>query len=388
MKRLFVYLLLSGVFSACGSNATYVDDSIVAEKCNIDRVLDNDDFDITDLIDSVRIIRLETTDGSVLSTFRKCVVSDDFIYILDNYKGGGVAVFDVSGKFVRRIPTGNGPGELAGPNNIAFDSSKNELLVCQNVIVNKYTPDGIYISSHKASQPLSQLVPYKNGYLAVQNEYCNSENRFAFLVLDSVFNDVDTYYFNEQICDIFSEYISESSEGEIKISRPLVDKIYKYTDGKVVVDKTLEYPDNKLDLSDMDWQNVSRYINKIRESKNKFCLMSYCATDNYEYYKFYRGHMNANVFYNKTTKKYRSGYYIDNFESINNVGDLLGTTYNEFFISTINPGANDYYFNNREKIIEYNQHLLNDDEIAMLRELKEDHNPLLVLYSLKDIADE
>ena len=387
MKQLFVYSILLSIITACGSRATYVDNSIKGEICNIDDVLDNEDFDISDLIDSVRIIKLETTAGSVLSTFRKGIVTDEYIYVLDSYKGGSVAIFDISGKFVKRIPTGNGPGELAGPNNIAFDYSKGEFIVCQNVVVNKYTPDGSYLSSHLSSQPISQLLPYKDGYLAVQNEYCNDENRFAFIALDSAFNDISTYYFEEQICDIFSEYIIETSDGEIRINRPLVDNIYKYADGKVVIDKTLDYPRNKMDLSTIEWRRIDTYLNLIRQANNKFCFVSYNETDNYEFYKFYRGPMNANVYFNKTSKKYRSGYYIDNFESINNIGYMLGT-FKKFFVNVINPGDDEYFFSNRDKIMEYNKQFLSDDDTAILQDLKEDDNPLLVLYSLKDIEND
>jgi hypothetical protein len=69
-------------------------------------------FDFASLVKNVKLIPLETTDESLLGDIYKVLVTDSAIYIKDDFKGGGLVIFDREGKFVRRIPNGQGPGEL------------------------------------------------------------------------------------------------------------------------------------------------------------------------------------------------------------------------------------------------------------------------------------
>ncbi|MBP5365632.1 MAG: 6-bladed beta-propeller [Bacteroidales bacterium] len=334
MKKLFLLLLCITFLFACKEKTTDLEDTQSSQVIDFDEILDNSDLYVNDLIDSIRIIKLQTTEESVLSSFYQCLITQKYIYILDEYKGGSVVIFDVNGSFVKRLPYGNGPGELLRPSSISFNEEKDELVVYQSKLVNIFTPDGVFKTAYRLPFYLSQLVPYKDGYIAVQYETNNLEKKFAFIVLDSEFRDVNTFYFEERRCDILSEFVLKTHKNDIIINRPLWDVIYKYSDGIVSEDRRLEYPQNKMDFSLIDWQNVDSYVDMLELSPDKFAFISYNETNNYEYYRFNRGFFNAYVFICKKNKKYRSGYAIIDPNSIYHVGDYVGT-YNIYLLMSI-----------------------------------------------------
>lgn len=71
-----------------------------------------EDF-LTREIDSLQIVRLETTDASLLGTVSHMFLSGDTIVIVDAYKAHNICLFSKSGKFLRNIGgKGGGPGEF------------------------------------------------------------------------------------------------------------------------------------------------------------------------------------------------------------------------------------------------------------------------------------
>ena len=57
----------------------------------------------------------------------KCLLPHH-IYIHDDLKGGGIAIFDKEGNFIKRISNGKDPGELVRLYDIDFDENNNELV--------------------------------------------------------------------------------------------------------------------------------------------------------------------------------------------------------------------------------------------------------------------
>ena len=80
----------------------------------------------------MKLIPLETTDESLLDDFRKVVITPSHIYVHDDFKGGGIVIFDKEGNFIKRISNGRGPGELVRLYDIDFDEKNNELVVYQH----------------------------------------------------------------------------------------------------------------------------------------------------------------------------------------------------------------------------------------------------------------
>ena len=46
-------------------------------------------------------MKLETSDSSLVDNIYKVIVTDSMIYIFDDYKGGGLVLFNSNGKFIK-----------------------------------------------------------------------------------------------------------------------------------------------------------------------------------------------------------------------------------------------------------------------------------------------
>ncbi len=105
-------------------------DSVIGIDLN--PILKHETFDFGSKVAEVKIVKLETTNESLLDEIRKVIITDSFIYIFDDFQGGGIVVFEKDGKFIKRIPNGRGPGELIRLYDIAFDSHNDRLIAYQH----------------------------------------------------------------------------------------------------------------------------------------------------------------------------------------------------------------------------------------------------------------
>jgi hypothetical protein len=100
-------------------------------------------IDFTEMIDSVRFIRLETNDECLIGHIQKVIYYNGIYYIQDNF-ASSVFAFDETGKFMFKIcKKGQGPGEYVSISRLLIDYGKNQLLIYDNETY--YTLDGNHI---------------------------------------------------------------------------------------------------------------------------------------------------------------------------------------------------------------------------------------------------
>lgn len=100
MKQLLLIIIIAIIIS-CNNQQNYSERNVICdvEEINISSALENNDLIISDIVDSVKIIVLETTEKSILSSINQVIIGDNFIYIRDNYESGGVAIFKKDGSW-------------------------------------------------------------------------------------------------------------------------------------------------------------------------------------------------------------------------------------------------------------------------------------------------
>lgn len=81
-------------------------DEQAATVIDLNPFLKKKSFDFGENVKEVHFVPLETRDESLVANIYKIVVTDSMIYIMDNYKRGGVVIFDKEGKFIKRITPG------------------------------------------------------------------------------------------------------------------------------------------------------------------------------------------------------------------------------------------------------------------------------------------
>jgi hypothetical protein len=115
-------------------------------------------IDFTDMIDSVRFIRLETTDDCLIGKIQKVIFHDGLYYIQDT-KASSVFVFDGTGKCKLQIcKKGQGPGEYIHLKRLLLDYGKKQLLIYDDALRKMiyYTLDGKHIKD----------IPFGNNAIA------------------------------------------------------------------------------------------------------------------------------------------------------------------------------------------------------------------------------
>lgn len=98
---------------------------IKVEKLRTDMV-----FDISEIEDSVHLIKLETKEECLIGAIDQIKILNEKIFILDKTVTKGIYVFDFKGHFLFKIGQyGKGPGEYLNPYRFQFDKAKNQFVI-------------------------------------------------------------------------------------------------------------------------------------------------------------------------------------------------------------------------------------------------------------------
>ena len=124
---------------------------------------------LSSLFKSVRTIILETSDDLIIGEIDDLQVFDGYIYILDSRKAKSLFVFNMDGKFVRKIGRrGQGPGDYNQVHDFTLDTENRIIYLCDSYLrVHKYQLDGTYLQTIKiqASGGRACFIQFYNGRL-------------------------------------------------------------------------------------------------------------------------------------------------------------------------------------------------------------------------------
>ena len=118
----------------------------------IDEAKLNEEYLLSDLIEITEVIPLENDPLGILSSPYEIIVTNENIYVRDDYRHKVIVIFSRTGEYVNRIVgTGKGPEEVHTPTDIAFNQYTNQLMVLdlsQKKVV-CFDPEGNYRSHFK-----------------------------------------------------------------------------------------------------------------------------------------------------------------------------------------------------------------------------------------------
>ena len=133
LSFLFI-LMLSSCSQPSDEAVEYVDvDGQKVPKIFPEMIKDETEVKFTDWFEDIRLIKLESTEGSLMRYVMRTYVGEEYIIVASPFEG--IMIFDSEGKFIRPIaPMGKGPCEL-NPNdpnrNIFVDEKNNKLYVTE-----------------------------------------------------------------------------------------------------------------------------------------------------------------------------------------------------------------------------------------------------------------
>ncbi len=391
MKTIYALLVVFTIICwSCHSSPSFRSCKVEcnAEDIDLTSALSNEKLTIDDLLDSMYIVALETSSNSILSSVKNIILGDQYIYILDNYGSGGVAIFYRDGRFLKRLSHGDGPGEIERATSIAFDKYNQRLLVNNNRRISIFNHTGEFVKNVDPGFIFGDFIALQDYYLFYQYDFQNLEtNMPSFIVTDTLFQIKETFYLEYKRYVMGSRFLSYSDcENEIIFSRPLDNSIYTINlSGEIDAKYNFVYRDLEADLDKYDYcRDNTFFLETEKNQKGKvYYSGDFAETDNYLYLRFNKlGEGDVYMYINKISNEIRSG--IDPFIQsylLPNKGVMIGN-YGNFFAKYL-PLEFFGGISAIPKIIESNKPFLSEDDLAKLVQYKEDDNPILFFYKLK-----
>lgn len=356
-------------------------DSVV--NVDLNKFLGNKHFDFESLIKSIHTIPLETTDESLISNIYKVVMTDSHVYIHDDFKGGGIAIFLNNGKFVKRISHGGGPGELTMLYDIAYDSKNNHLLAYQHPFLLYYTANGEYIKQSKLPFGFYNFVTLANGYLfktldGSGNKHLEELSDCTVLVTDTNFSLKHAGFQSIGVVEHYGGYSYLGDTGEaIWITNNNNDTVFHYNKAlqRLEAAYVMNYEDKKIP-SDYWLLPSQAFHKKLSQNDCYYYIGEYFETDSHQVFFLRNDYRRTQtvVYRDKRTGKMFGGS-----EARFNPHEIPAiafpkATFKDSFVSIHYPQKSD------SLLIRSKRLLIQDKKKIM--QLKEDDNPVLFLFQL------
>jgi hypothetical protein len=321
---------------------------------------------LSGFVSNFSIIRLETSNNSIVGEISKIQFFNDRIYILD-MRSNAVFVFDVSGKFIYELNRiGQGPEEYIALTDIQVGENGIYVLDISSHRIIRYGFDFKFMEDIKFDFLGSSFVPDSTGFW-LYSEANMRHDDYQLIRIDKKGTVTGKYFRRNTRPDYSYTYASsnifQKNSNRLYFS-PRCDNVI-YEEGMDVWNPAFRLSFNgktwpgKMNISDEDIENDD-YIFR----RNYFILNDYIVND------YIINSQRYFSFYSKRTGRIVSG-------SIEN--DIVSAGYDRFFpqfsegnllIESISP----YY------VFEYFPGLL---EIEALKNIQPDDNPVLILYMLK-----
>lgn len=381
----FVLLFVIGCTSTEKKGAQPDDGAIVID---INSALKGEGRSIGDMVESVRIVPLETTEASVLNQFPKSViVTGNYIFVEDFQQNGvELLMFDKDGKFIKKFQRGNGPGEFNILNNIAYDGKN--LYVFDYSKILRYSADGQFIDSKDFDCRMMYMTKFGDGFVAIQRETQSIDHKFKMFKIDS-----DLKLVAEHILDPFpiplTSGLSCFEGGDCLILRCADNDVYCCSDEGFKVKYRLDFSEFEYQIPFEKYQNLPSekqhlaFILVSREIESGKYILSGSMRNSEDYLliDFLSRGKYQKVFYNRNTGKTWMWKY-DEPSSPLEVMSEMGKAHipgqkNTFFGIILPEYMGDCWQNNPNN-------LLSAKDIEILKNAKADDNPIIVIYKLKD----
>ncbi len=403
-KNLIVILFLLFSLISC-EEINHITISTKSDSCKVldmDAVFEQSILSINDIVDTMRVIALETTPSSILSNVSLIKMSGRHIIVEDDYQNGSIAIFDNRGKYICRLPHGNGPGDV----NVveSFDIDDDFLYTLQHEKVNKYTFDGKFIETYSVLDlcnvfHFNSLKVVDDGFL-LATDPCNSNvGKYAVVYTDKNFKQKNFFVFELSFWGfgMFDDF--KTLHDGVAFFPAMSNTIYQFGGNTFNPLYVFNYPKyaNTFETNP-DCSNSGDFFKKHCFEGKFFPEGRIVQSNDVLFLTFLeKGMLPFFVYLDTKSGKFRSGYFYSSDDNRTiwplKYGTLALGTYNDYIIRVVSPsdyltvrsGFNyDIEGNHLEESVSKLQHISDEDKQKILN-AEEDDNPLIIMYKLKSI---
>lgn len=351
-----------------------------AQHLNLNPFLVKDkEFDFGALLKEINFVPLETTAQSRLGQIRKVVTTAEHIYIMDDLKELGIAIFTRQGKFVKRIPNGKKPEQLYRLYDIDFNTQTNELIAYKRSFLLIFDKEGNFLRFKYLPIGFLNMAATPDGYvlksLVGQNINLGDKSnyRLQFINKDLKLNAV-------ALPDKESKAFSAKSylyrvADLVKITAEISDTIYQYNpkDNKLAAEFILDY-DHKLPRSYIYGKDFSVFEDAIRNHNYNYCIGDYIETTYHNVFFISNKIGNIVVYRDKHSGNMVGGGIAQSKQGLPFLA-FPDSFYDDQLIKYYYPGENDY-----EVLKE--MPFLSEANKKKSESFKKGDNPILIYYTL------
>lgn len=379
MTKSIKFILLSIIaLSACKQ----ADNNRVASgtyNIDLNSYVNSTPIDLNDYIDSMFVVSFETNDNSLIEFIHDCIITDNRIFILDEMFGDSpIKIYDREGHYINSIVKGQGPSEIQRYKCFDFDKEKNQLIVSDEKGIMLFDIDGNFIGEKNVDFSYSFMRSFGDEYIfqctdIMTNLSKDSTLNKRFIITDKEINIKKTFTNAPTDRIIIMDAASSLCKHKDGILATTFngDTIYEY-DGQNFTNKySVDFPQKA--PSDISGEDMLKSVLK----EGKYTLITYCVNSSHIY-------IDLNSF-NNFQKKTSIGAFIFDQKSnkIFNINDQKYKLqnpyirYEDFFVTSLS-----FEDNIDEKI---DRSKLSAEDNAILDNLVEDSNPVLVFYRFKQL---
>ncbi|WP_298487558.1 6-bladed beta-propeller [uncultured Maribacter sp.] len=365
-------------------------DSLCTDIIKIPNVDSTSKLYLSKFIDSVRLLKLETTEKSIIGKIDKIIVKNKSVYILDAFVTKGIYEFSIDdGSFIRKYGNfGKGPSEYIYP--VDFNIDKNELIILDN---NKskllvYDLNGKFKRKLRLGFRALKFIIDKDGryiyYTAGSpNYYIDNSNNFLLLIGNGKGNIKYKAFSTLPIQHKFSFLGSNSLI--INNDNPMFH--FRYDNNIYIIEGNKIRPFLYFDFGeealpkDYDHNiNHKEFVAKYHGIESPYLTFSgnYLINNNHMFFTYNKSNRLVTSIYSFKTKEIISGTILSSENFKKGFGTFSPTTiYKDFFVSY----ANSYeIIKNKELLKKFRDEETNN----LIKETTEYDNPIIVFQKLKE----
>ena len=369
-----------------GDTKILVPEEKMATHLDLTPFLGKKEFDLGSMVEKVKLVALETTEESLVDGILKIIITDNYIYIFDRFKRGGIIIFTAEGKFVKRFSHGQGPGELQRLYDIDYNFDTKELIAFQHSFFLFFDKEGNYLRQERLPINFYNFIAVDNGYIfkAIPkqgNTHLNEKKNYAFLFTKTDFS-LESVAISQtkDIKALSAYYYIYKNDSLISLTGHFSDSIYKYDakKDKLYTKFVLDY-DKKLPKKYIYGDDYSVFERYSQNNDCYFNIGDYLETFSQNVFflqNYYNGYRNI-IFRDKRTGNMIGGAITSfNRSEIPFFGFPIAVA-GDNFVSLYTPDANDYAVLKNSKYI-------SEADKEKIKQFKDDDNPILLYFTLKE----
>ena len=338
--------MMALLFTQCGKTRSEGNSSQLTEEQVLKVDLNHqDELSDRNNLDSLSIIRLETSEECLIGNINKIEILEKRIYILDKFKSRSLFCFKLSGEFEFKIHNlGDGPGEFTLPED--FTVIEEEISIYDNFRKMKinYDLNGNFTNETKMVVSIRNVLQLDSGFALVNPDetYLDSENDYNLLVTDRnigkiLERHIPTVTMGESIFSpnkVFSKWGTR-----VLFTYGFNDTIYSFDKKELKHQLVLDFGKNKIpyEIAETESREVR---DRIFDTNYNYTglLMDISENEDYISYRYTNFSLLKNhdpfLLYSKESKKLYNFTNIYNYEHMFKINPPM-FVYKNKFVSTV-----------------------------------------------------